>query len=156
MMLPIIRHWVQGFLHFGYLLEPHGQNVLFEVKENRIMRIVHRDLSWGLDMRRRRDLGLSNENLNQYNRMETGEFASITYDMFMGSHFFDRIVQTCLEKYPKLRKQDFTGPCQKEFSVCFPNHGDYIPATVHYFSEKRDGFNKPLFRDTGRNPDWRP
>lgn len=155
-LFPIIRHWIQGFLHFGYLLEPHGQNVLFEVKENRVIRIVHRDLSWGIDMRRRRDLGFNNENLNFYNRMETGEFASITYDKFMGGHFFDRIVQTCLEKYPKLRNRDFTAPCQEEFAACFPGYRDYLPGTVHYFSEKRDEFNKPLFRDTGQKPQWRP
>ena len=28
-MLPIIRHWVSCFRYFGFLLEPHGQNVLF-------------------------------------------------------------------------------------------------------------------------------
>ena len=42
-MLPIIRHWVDCFLHFGYMLEPHGQNVLFELgPSGGIQRIVHR------------------------------------------------------------------------------------------------------------------
>jgi len=34
-MFPIIRHWVGCFLNFGYLLEPHGQNVLFEIGKDR-------------------------------------------------------------------------------------------------------------------------
>jgi hypothetical protein len=34
-MFPIIRHWVECFLNFGYLLEPHGQNVLFEIGKDR-------------------------------------------------------------------------------------------------------------------------
>ena len=88
-MLPIIRHWVDCFLHFGYLLEPHGQNVILEVDENNtISRIVHRDLSVGIDMRRRRDIGLQSHHLNQYNRMEHGAFHSIAYDKFMGGTFF--------------------------------------------------------------------
>jgi siderophore synthetase component len=34
-MFPIIRHWVECFLNFGFLLEPHGQNVLFEIGKDR-------------------------------------------------------------------------------------------------------------------------
>ncbi len=156
-MLPIIRHWVDCFLHFGYMLEPHGQNVLFELgPSGGIQRIVHRDLSVGLDMRRRRQIGLSHDNLNNYNRMESGEFNSITYDMFMGSHFFDAIVGCCLERYTGLSPEDFRSPCRKLFAEVFPNHKEFFPETVHYFSEKRDQFNKPLYKDTGKTPDWRP
>ncbi len=32
-MLPIIRHWVACFVNFGYLLEPHAQNTLFEIDQ---------------------------------------------------------------------------------------------------------------------------
>jgi hypothetical protein len=82
-MFPIIRHWVECFLNFGYLLEPHGQNVLFEIgKDGEIERIVHRDLALGIDMRRRREIHLPDSNLNEYNRMESNEFHSITYDKF--------------------------------------------------------------------------
>ena len=88
-MLPIIRHWVACFRHFGYLMEPHGQNVIFEVGgEGNISRIIHRDLSVGIDMRRRRDIGLSDRQLNHYNRMEHDKFHSITYDRFMGGGIF--------------------------------------------------------------------
>ncbi len=63
-MLPIIRHWVGCFRHFGYLLEPHGQNVVLEVGQDReIKRIVHRELSLGIDMRRRREIPLRVEAL---------------------------------------------------------------------------------------------
>ncbi len=93
-MLPIVRHWVACFVHFGYLFEPHGQNVLFELgSDGEIERIVHRDLSVGIDIRRRRDIQLSDSGLNAYNRMETSDFNSIVYDKFMGGHFFDRLVE---------------------------------------------------------------
>jgi hypothetical protein len=156
-MLPIIRHWVGCFLHFGYLLEPHGQNVILEVDgDYTISRIVHRDLSVGIDMRRRRDIGLPSHQLNQYNRMEHNAFHSIAYDKFMGGHFFDRLVNACLEKYPDLSREDFTQPCLEEFDRIFPEHTRYFPQTVWYFSEKRDQFNKPLYQDTGLSPEWRP
>ncbi len=160
LMLPVVRHWVQCFTSFGYMLEPHGQNTLLEVAETdtgiEVKRIVHRDLSLGIDMRLRKERGLSSDHLNQYNQMDSGEFASITYDMFMGSHFFDRIVACCQEKYPHILVEDFREPCRETFVALFPGAHSYIPATVHYFSEKRDQFNKPLYKDTGRKPVWRP
>ena len=156
-MLPIIRHWVMCFQHFGFLLEPHGQNVLFEVDDgNEIKRIVHRDLSIGIDMRRRREIRLPDGNLNAYNRMESAEFHSITYDKFMGGHFFDRIVAACQEKYPTLKLEDFRQPCRNEFARVFPDHAKYLPKTIWYFSEARDQFNKPLYQDTRKPPEWRP
>ncbi|MBW2659176.1 MAG: hypothetical protein JRC87_06225 [Deltaproteobacteria bacterium] len=156
-MLPIIRHWVDCFLRFGYMLEPHGQNVLLELNESGgVERIVHRDLSVGIDMRRRRQIGLSQGNLNNYNRMESGEFNSITYDMFMGGHFFDAVVSCCLKRYPQLTVEDFRAPCRQLFAEIFPEYRKFLPATVHYFSEKRDQFNKPLYKDTGKSPEWRP
>lgn len=156
-MLPIVRHWVDCFRYFGYLIEPHGQNVLLEVDEsNQIRRIVHRDLSVGIDMRRRRDIGLSSDNLNSYNRMEDSAFHSIAYDRFMGNHFFTRLVECCLEKYPNLTKEDFTKPCQEEFAKRLPEYRDYFPKNIWYFSEKRDQYNKPLHEDTGITPEWRP
>jgi hypothetical protein len=156
-MLPIIRHWVGCFLHFGYLLEPHGQNVLFELNgDNSIRRIVHRDLSVGIDMRRRSDIDLPDDQLNKYNQTEHYAFHSITYDRFMGGHFFDRLVTACQEKYPHLSKEQFTQPCREEFSRILPQYPDYFPKTVWYFSEDRDRFNKPLYQDTGDVPEWRP
>lgn len=156
-MLPIIRHWVECFRHFGFLIEPHGQNVIFEVDDNyTVSRIVYRDLSVGIDMRRRRDIGLPSHQLNQYNRMEHNAFHSITYDKFMGGHFFDRLVTACLENYADLSREDFTRPCREEFDRIFPEHVHYFPRTVWYFSEKRDSCNKPLFQDTGLPPEWRP
>lgn len=156
-MLPIIRHWVSCFLSFGYLLEPHGQNVLLEIgTDKNIERIVHRDLSLGIYMRRRRHIHLSEEHLNAYNRMETNDFLSITYDKFMGGHFFDRIVALSMKIFPHLTHEDFIGPCRDEFSLVFPDHKTYFPGTVRYFSEKRDQFNKPLYLDTGESPKWRP
>jgi hypothetical protein len=156
-MLPIIRHWVACFLTFGYLLEPHGQNVLLEIDgAMHCRRIVHRDLSIGIDMRRRRDIGLSDGRLNAYNRMENSAFHSITYDKFMGGHFFDRIVATCLEKHPSLSKEDFCRPCREEFARLLPQYATYFPSTVWYFSEVRDRYNKPLYQDTGISPEWRP
>ena len=156
-MLPIVRHWVACFRYFGYLMEPHAQNVIFEVGAGGgIARIIHRDLSVGIDMRRRRDIGLSDRHLNHYNRMEHDKFHSITYDRFMGGHFFDRLVQACLENYSGLSREDFTGPCREEFARVFPENEKYFPKAVWYFSEERDRFNKPLYRDTGAAPEWRP
>jgi len=156
-MLPIISHWISCFRQFGYLLEPHGQNVILELgADNNIRRIVHRDLSVGIDMRRRRDIGLSTGRLNNYNCTEQPAFHSITYDRFMGGHFFDRLVGACQQKYPGLSKEDFTGPCRTLFLQLLPEYADYFPKTVWYFSEKRDEFNKPFFKDTGAAPEWRP
>lgn len=156
-MLPIIRHWVACHRHFGFLLEPHGQNVLLEVgRDRQIKRVVHRDLSLGIDMHRRRDLQLPDGNLNAYNRVESGEFHSITYDKFMGGHFFDRIVALCRERYPYLEAEDFRKPCRDEFARIFPDHAAYLPQTIRYFSEQRDRFNKPFYLDTEKAPTWRP
>ena len=156
-MLPIIRHWVACFRHFGYLLEPHGQNILLEVDGHaRVNRIIHRDLNVAIDTRRRRDIGLFDDGTNDYNRMETNEFNSITYDMFMGGHFFDRIVAALQEKHPTINVEDFRRPCRDEFSRIFPEHGEYLPKNVQYFSEKRDQAGKPLYSVTGQAPVWRP
>jgi hypothetical protein len=117
---------------------------------------VHRDLSVAIDMRRRRDIGRPDGALNDYNRMETGEFNSIAYDKFMGGHFFELLVQTLQEAYPELTLESLASPCREEFARIFPGHEAYLPRTVQYFSEERDEFGKPLFQDTGLPPIWRP
>jgi len=156
-MLPIMHHWIDCFRHFGYILEPHGQNVLLEVdSKQRIRRIVHRDLSVVIDMRRRRDLKLSSDHLNDYNRIEDNAFHSIAFDCFMGSHFFDRIVKACIDHYPGVSESDFTQPCKAAFMKHFPEYRDYLPKNIWYFSEQRDHYNKPLSQDTGEAPKWRP
>jgi hypothetical protein len=156
-LFPVIRHWIRLFLTLGLILEPHGQNALLEVDgRGRIVRIVHRDLSLGVDMRRRRDLSLSSAGLNGYNRMETGDFASIAYDKFMGGHFFQRIVETLERDDPSVRPEAIHGACREEFCRLFPGHREYLPGTVWYFSEDRDEFGKPRFIDTGEAPVWRP
>ena len=156
-MFPIIRHWVSCFLNFGLLLEPHGQNVLLEVSaDGDVARIVYRDLNLGMDDRRRRNLRLAEDSSSTYNRMETGEFNSITYDKFMGGHFFDLLVATLEESSPGLRREDFQEPCRMEFARVFPEHEAYLPRTIRYFSEERDRFGKPLYLDTGQTPEWRP
>jgi hypothetical protein len=157
LLFPVIRHWIRLFLTLGFILEPHGQNALLEVDgAGRIVRIVHRDLSLGIDMRRRRDLGLSDAALNRYNRMESGSFASIAYDKFMGGHFFERIVETLVQDDPEVRPDAIRGACREEFCRLFPDHREYLPSSVWYFSEERDEFGKPCFMDTGRAPVWRP
>ncbi len=156
-MLPVVRQWIQAYRTLGYMLEPHGQNVLFAIDEmGEVRRVVHRDLSVGIDMRLRRDIGLSPDGLNSYNRMEDGRFGSITYDMFMGNHFFERLAAFCQEIDPTLQAEDFRTPCRDEFARCFPEHTDYLPDTVYYFSSKRDIFNKPFYESTGIPPRWRP
>ncbi len=156
-MLPIISHWIDCFLGFGFMLEPHGQNLLLEVDhQGNIQRLVHRDLSVGVDMRLRRDKKLSHEQFPSYNQMETPEFLSITYDMFMGNHFFSRLVSCCQEKFPHVRYEDFTEPCKKHFADRFPHHKTYFPDQICYFSEQRDEYGKPLYKNTGKQPVWRP
>ena len=156
-LLPILRHWVEAFLSFGFLLEPHGQNVLLELgADGNVARIVYRDLNLGIDCRRRRDLGLPVDQSNTYNQMESGEFNSITYDKFMGGHFFDRLVAALVEDDPRLDAGDFRGPCREEFARLFPEHWRYLPRTIQYFSEERDEFGKPLYQGTGQPPVWRP
>lgn len=156
LMLPIVRHWVGAFLQLGFLLEPHGQNLLLEIDgSNNIRRIVHRDLSVGIDMRRRRHLGLSDARFNQYNRMETGHFASIAYDKFMGSHFFEELVSLC-QRYYGVLPELFRHPCRLEFARLFPGHQQYLPSSVQYFSEEYDQFGKPGYCDTKDPPLWRP
>jgi len=156
-MLPIIRHWAEVFLSFGLLLEPHGQNVLLEIgADGEVTRIVYRDLNLGIDCRRRRDLRLPVDLSNTYNQMDSGDFNSITYDKFMGGHFFDRLVAALVERVPGLNVEDFRGPCREEFARLFPEHRRYLPRTIQYFSEERDEFGKPLYQDTGQPPVWRP
>jgi hypothetical protein len=156
-MFPIIRHWAQAFLKFGFILEPHGQNALLEVApDGSIRRIVHRDLSVCIHMGRRREVGIGEGVLNGYNRTESGDFASIAYDRFMGGHFFDRIVELLQADDHTLQREAFLEPCREEFERAFPEHSRYLPRTVRYFSEQRDRYGKPLFEDTGVAPEWRP
>ena len=155
-LLPVVRHWCACYREFGFMLEPHGQNVLFELDEQGLIRrAVHRDLSVGIDMRRRRDLGLEDGRLNDYNRMEDGAFASMTYDMFVGNHFFSPLIRL-LETRGAVDRDELSGPCREEFARCFPDYAEYLPDTVWYFSETRDEYGKPLYEDTGRKPEWRP
>ena len=156
-MFPIIRHWARCYQELGFQLEPHGQNVLLDLdEEGRIRRIVHRDLNLGIDMRRRRDLGLQEDLENTYNRSETGDFGSVTYDKFMGGHFFDPLLAAVRTQFPGLTGESLRSPCREEFARVFPEHRDYLPRTVRYFSEERDQFGKPLLEDTGAAPVWRP
>ena len=113
-------------------------------------------LSVAIDMRRRRDLEIPDGSLNDYNRMESGAFNSIAYDKFMGGHFFDSLLKPLLEQNPALSMEDFRRPVRDVFDGAFPEHERYLPRTVHYFSEDRDRFGKPLYQDTGRAPQWRP
>jgi hypothetical protein len=88
--------------------------------------------------------------------MESNEFHSITYDKFMGGHFFGRILASCQGKYPYLKKEDIRMPYRDEFARISPDHAIYLPKTIQYFSEERDQFGKPLYRDAGKAPVWRP
>ena len=156
-LVPTVRHWVACYRDLGFILEPHGQNLLLEIdRGGAVTRLVHRDLSVGIDMRRRRHLGLPDDDLNDYNRFDDGVFASIAFDRFMGTHFFDYLSRLLLERDPRLEMDDLRSVCRTEFLRLFPDHEDYLPRTVHYFSEERDPFGKPLYRDTGQRPVWRP
>lgn len=156
-MLPVVRHWVRCYLELGFILEPHGQNLLLEIDgEGAVRRLVHRDLSVGIDMRRRRDIGVLDGALNEYNRFEDGVFASIAYDRFVGGHFFSYLARVLMGRNPQLSSEDFQGPCREEFGRLFGDHPRYLPRTVHYFDEARDVHGKPLYLDTGERPVWRP
>jgi hypothetical protein len=156
-LFPVLRQWVEVFLSFGFLLEPHGQNVLLELgADGEVARMVYRDLNLGIDCRRRRDLGLAVDRSNTYNQMESGEFNSITYDKFMGGHFFDPLVAALVKEDLDLDVEDFREPCHEEFARLFPERRRYLPRTIQYFSEERDEFGKPLCQDTGQPPVWRP
>ena len=85
-----------------------------------------------------------------------GDFASIAYDKFMGGHFFERVAGLLSERFPDVSVEDFAGPCRAAFAGAFPDADRYMPDTVHYFSETRDRFDKPAYRDTGQRPRWRP
>jgi hypothetical protein len=110
----------------------------------------------GIDLRRRRDLGLGEGGSNRYNLMKDGRFGSIVYDKFMGSHFFEAVIQAVQQCHPRVSGEAFRGPCREEFGRLFPEHRDYLPRTVHYFGEARNRFGKPSFEDTGEAPRWRP
>jgi hypothetical protein len=156
-LLPAVRQWVACYRDLGFILEPHGQNLLLEVDGvGAVTRLVHRDLSVGIDMRRRRERGLPDAGLNGYNRYSDGVFASIAFDRFMGTHFFEFLVRPLLERHPRLTMEDFRSACRSEFGRIFPDHERFLPRTVHYFSEERDPHGKPLCEDTGRAPTWRP
>lgn len=156
-MLPVLRHWIRCYQELGFILEPHGQNLLLEIDgAGAARRLVHRDLSVGIDMRRRRDLGLPEGALNSYNRFEDGVFASIAYDRFVGGHFFSYLAEVLMQRDARLSIEDFRRPCREEFGRLFADHERYLPRAVHYFSEQRDEHGKPLYRNTGEPPAWRP
>lgn len=156
-LLPTIRQWIRCYRELGFILEPHGQNLLLELDENdQVTRLVHRDLSVGIDMRIRRARRLDDGALNRYNRFEDGVFASIAYDRFMGNHFFGPLLGHLLgaDAEPELRR--LRAHCADAFAQWFPDHRDWLPRTEHYFSEVRDAHGKPLYEDTGVAPRWRP
>ncbi len=156
-MLPVIRHWIDAYRELGLILEPHGQNLLLDVDAGgRVTRLVHRDLSVGIDMRIRRSRGLSDDGLNGYNRFEDGAFASIAYDRFIGNHFFGPLLEQGLGAADEGRLQAIRETCRDAFEAWFPDHADWLPPTEHYFSEVRDAHGKPLYHDTGIAPRWRP
>jgi len=156
-VLPAVRHWIRCYRDLGFILEPHGQNVLLEIDEKgAARRLVHRDLSVGIDMRRRRDVGLPDGALNEYNRFEDGAFASIAYDRFTGGHFFSYLAGALMERDPRLSMEDFQKPCREEFGRLFGDHERYLPRSVHYFSREWDAHGKPFYHDTGERPVWRP
>jgi len=156
-MLPAVRHWIRCYRALGLILEPHGQNLLLEIDgRGAVQRLVHRDLSVGIDMRRRRDVGLADGRLNEYNRFEDGAFASIAYDRFAGGHFFSYLASLLMERDSRVSIEDFRGPCREEFGRLFEDHERYLPRSVHYFSNERDAHGKPLYHDTGERPAWRP
>jgi hypothetical protein len=156
-MLPIVRHWVRCYRALGFILEPHGQNVLLEIDGDGVVgRLVHRDLSVGIDMRLRGERGLPDGRLNAFNRFEDGAFASIAYDRFVGGHFFGYLVAALRRRHPRLSLEDFRRPCREEFERLFPDHDRFLPRSVHYFTETRDAHGKPLHHDTGEPPAWRP
>ena len=156
-MLPVLRHWIACYRDTGFILEPHGQNVLLELdREHEVRRLVHRDLSVGIDMRRRGDRGVPDGALNAYNRFENGIFASIAFDRFVGGHFFSYLAGALMERNPRLSIDDFRRPCREEFGGLCPDHDRYRPRSQHYFAEARDAHGKPLHRDTGEPPVWRP
>jgi len=66
------------------------------------------------------------------------------------------ILSNCIERYKTFEAEDFRRPCRDHFAELFPEHERYLPTPIHYFSEKRDRFNKPLYQDTGEKPAWRP
>jgi hypothetical protein len=156
-MLPAVRQWIRCYRDLGFILEPHGQNLLLEIDgSDTVQRLVHRDLSVGIDMRRRRDVGLPDGALNAYNRFEDGAFASIAYDRFAAGHFFSYLAHALMERNPQLSIEDFRRPCREEFGRLFGDHERYLPRSVHYFSQERDVHGKPLHHDTGERPTWRP
>jgi hypothetical protein len=156
-MRPIVRQWVRCYRELGFILEPHGQNVLLEIdQQGAVRRLVHRDLSVGIDMRRRRHVGLPDGALNDYNRFEDGAFASIAYDRFVGGHFFSYLAAALVERDARLSIEDFRRPCRAEFGRLFGDHERYLPRSVHYFTNERDAHGKPLHHDTGERPAWRP
>jgi hypothetical protein len=156
-LLPTVRHWIRCYWELGFILEPHGQNLLLEIDgRGAVQRLVHRDLSVGVDMRRRRELGFPDGALNHYNRFEDGAFASIAYDRFVGGHFFSYLASALMERDPRLSMEDLRSPCREEFGRVFGDHERYLPRSVHYFSEERDAHGKPLYHDTGERPTWRP
>ena len=71
-------------------------------------------------------------------------------------HFFDYLAACAGEAHPGLDLPGLREGCKEEFLRLFPDHEEYLPRTVQYFSETRDRFGKPTFMDTGKAPDWRP
>jgi hypothetical protein len=107
-------------------------------------------------MRRRRDVGLPDGALNEYNSFEDGAFASIAYDRFAGGHFFGYLASVLIERNPRLLIEDFRRPCREEFGLLFGDHERYLPRSVHYLSKEWDAHGKPLHHNTGERPAWRP
>ena len=161
LMFPLIDCWITLLTKHGLILEPHGQNALFELDdEMRVHRFIFRDLDLKVHKPTRVRLGLTIENLHPYMvigeptpHRPKGSEISLKYDRTIGEILFDRIALELEQLYgvpPDLLKER----CKTHFVEKFPQYKEYFPEVAYRVTGVE--IERNLIEVAEFAPQWRP
>lgn len=162
-MFPIMEFWVYAFRTFGFLMEPHGQNLLMEIEnDEKIHRLVHRDLDPMIHIPTRQKVGLSLDGFskdmlfdNSTGQKPFGSIFSVRYDYGICLLVFD-----CLEKmmntYYNIKPEQLHEPVKKHFVKLLPDYQEYFPKYVYKLGNADPKTHRSAYYTDNEYPNWRP
>ena len=160
-MFPLIKCWIELLTTQGLLLEPHGQNALFELDEEmNVHRFIFRDLDLKVDVPTRTRLGLSIDNLHPYllvrgptEHRPFGSEASLKYDRTAGKFVFDRLAAE-MEKYYGTPPEALKERCRAFFLDRFPHYREYFSELAYLVTGVE--IERNFIEVATFTPEWRP
>lgn len=162
-MFQIIEYWIYVLVNFGYLIEPHGQNILFEIENDEIIhRLVYRDLDPVVHINTRIKLGLSNDDfkdditIHKPNDLRPfGSDASVVYDNGFCRLLFEPFTQV-MKQYYNINPEQLQKPCREYFKKLLPNYEEYFSKHVYQYKDVDPETHVCPVYITGQKPVWRP